>query len=230
MTFILGGQQQWNYDSDVTDRQAQIYFGHTLPNYWFYNTFYINHAVVLDDRATRGGAVVERPGYHFVQLFVGSDNRKNVVLFTNLDYGRSIGDRGYNYDIYETLNIKPRSNISISLGPSFSYSDGVQQYVTTVDDPFATTFYGKRYVFSDRIQRTLAMDTRLDVTFTPNLTLQLYAQPFIASGEYSRFKEFDAPRQIHKTVFGEGKGTVTSTGTGSSKQYTIDPDGPGPAS
>lgn len=229
MVFIVGGQQQYNYDRDVTDTQAHIYFNQTLPNYWYYNAFYIHHPVVLDDRATRGGPVVERPGYHFVQSLVGTDTRKRVALFTELEYGRSIGDRGYSYEISESLYLKPRSNVAISLGPSYSYSDESQQYVTTVDDPLATAFYGKRYVFSDLIQHTLSMDTRLDVTFTPDLTLQIYAQPFISSGAYSRFKEFDAPRQIHKTVYGEGKGTVASSGTGSSKKYTIDPDGAGPA-
>jgi len=229
MTFVLGGQQQYNYDRDKTDEQAQIYFGQTLRNYWNYNTFYIYHPVVLDDRATRGGPVVDRPGYHFWSLFVGSDNRKPVVLQTSLDYGKSIGDHGYSYDISESVNLKPRPNVSISLGPAYSYSNGSQQYVTTVADPVATNFYGSRYVFSDLIQHTLSMDTRLDVTFSPDLTLQLYAQPFIASGAYSAFKEFDAPRQIHKTVYGQGRGTITTTGTGESRVYTIDPDGPGPS-
>jgi len=229
MTFVLGGQQQYNYDRDKTDEQAQIYFGQTLRNYWNYNTFYIYHPVVLDDRATRGGPVVDRPGYHFWSLFVGSDNRKPVVLQTSLHYGKSIGDHGYSYDISESVNLKPRPNVSISLGPAYSYSNGSQQYVTTVADPVATNFYGSRYVFSDLIQHTLSMDTRLDVTFSPDLTLQLYAQPFIASGAYSAFKEFDAPRQIHKTVYGQGRGTITTTGTGESRVYTIDPDGPGPS-
>jgi hypothetical protein len=230
MTFVLGGQQQYNYDRDKTDEQAQVYFGQTLTNYWFYNSFYIYHPVVMDDRATRGGPVVQRPGYHFWSLFVGSDNRKPVVLQTSIDYGLSIGDHGYSYDIFESLNLKPSSNVSISLGPGYSYSNGSQQYVTTVDDPVATSFYGKRYVFSDLVQHTLSMETRLDVTFSPDLTLQLYAQPFISSGAYSAFNEFDAPRQIHKTVYGEGRGTVAVTGTGGSRVYTIDPDGPGPSS
>jgi hypothetical protein len=230
MDFFTGGQQQYNYDGDVTDRQAQVFFDQTLSNYWFYNTFYIYHPALLDDRATRGGPVVKRPGYHYFAVFVGTDNRKPVVAQTNLDYGRSIGERGYSYNVYETVNIKPRPNVSISLGPGYSYSSGYQQYVTTIDDPVATNFYGKRYVFSNLVQHTLSMDTRLDVTFTPDLTLQLYAQPFIASGEYSGFKEFDAPRQIHKTVYGEGKGTISSTGTGGSLVYTIDADGAGPSS
>jgi hypothetical protein len=230
MTFLLGGQQQYNYDADRTDAQAQVFFAQTLPNYWFYQTFYIYHPVVLDDRATRGGPVVERPGYHYVYLFVGSDNRKPVAFQTNLDYGRSIGDAGYSYDVNETVTIRPRPNISISLVPAYSYSKGSQQYVTTIDDPFATDFYGKRYVFSNLLQQTVSMETRLDVTFTPDLTLQLYAQPFISSGAYSAFKEFDAPRQIHKTAYGAGKGTISVTGNDASRTYTIDPDGSGPSS
>ena len=37
------------------------------------------------------------------------------------------------------------------------------------------------------------MDTRLNTTFTPNLTLELFAQPFLASGHYTSFKEFAEP-------------------------------------
>ena len=33
-------------------------------------------------------------------------------------------------------------------------------------------------------------------TFTPTLTLQLFAQPFVASGAYSSFREFAAPRTL----------------------------------
>ncbi|MEP6904811.1 MAG: DUF5916 domain-containing protein [Gemmatimonadales bacterium] len=229
MLFIVGGQQQYNYDRDKTDEQAQVFFRQTLKNYWFYNSFYIYHPVVMDDRATRGGPVVQRPGYHFWSLFFGSDTRKPVVLQTNLDYGLTIGDHGFSYDISETVNLKPRSNVAISFGPGYSYSNGAQQYVTTINDITSTNFYGNRYVFSDLIQHTLSMDTRLDVTFSPDLTLQLYAQPFISSGAYSAFKEFDTPRRIHKTVYGEGRGTITTTGTGESRVYTIDPDGPGPS-
>jgi len=230
MAFLFGGQQQYNYDRDLTDRQGQVYFEQSLKNYWGYRTFYIYHPVVLDDRATRGGPVVERPGYHFASLNFNSDNRKAVVLNTNVDYGSSVGEAGHSYDIFENVTLKPRPNVSITFGPGYSYSSGAQQYVTTIEDPFATAFYGKRYVFSDIVQHTLSMDTRLDVTFTPELTLQLYAQPFIASGAYSAFKEFDAPRQLHKTVYGSGKGTIAHTGSGSSLTYTIDPDGAGPSS
>lgn len=229
--FIIGGQQSYNYDRDLTDRQAQIFLGQTFTNYWFAQGFVIHHPATLDDRLTRGGPMVMRTGYNYTQLFVASDNRKPVVAQTSLAYGPNVGDHGYNYEINQTVTLKPKSSVSISLGPGFSYSSGSQQFVRSVVDPTATNFYGTRYVFADIIQKTVSVDTRLDMTFTPALTLQLYAQPFISSGQYSAFKEFDNPRQIHKTVFGPGgKGTISSTGTADSKVYTVDPDGSGPAS
>jgi hypothetical protein len=69
------------------------------------------------------------------------------------------------------------------------------------------------------------------VTFSPGLTLELFAQPFISSAKYARFKEIVAPRSEATVVFGEGAGTVTpiQNGDGEVSRYDIDPDGAGPA-
>ena len=71
----------------------------------------------------------------------------------------------------------------VSLSPSWSDSRALLQYVKSVGDPTAVAFAGRRYVLSTLRQKSLGFDTRLNVTFTPTMTLQLYAQPFIASGE-----------------------------------------------
>ena len=100
-----------------------------------------------------------------------------------------------------------------------------------MEDPTATAFAGNRYVFSSLVQKTLSMDTRLAVTFTPNSSLEMYVQPFIASGDYSDFKEFDAPRQLRKSVYGRDRGTIAPTAgaDGLVTAYTVDPDAAGPA-
>lgn len=227
--FLVGGQQQFNYDGDLTDRQAQIFVQQTFTNYWSNRAFFIYHPVTYDDRLTRGGPVVKARGYRLLHYSFGTDNRKPVVLQASVEGARAIGDRGSNLELDQGIVLKPRSNLKIAFGPSFSVQKGAGQYVKAVVDSTATNFYGTRYVFADIAQRTLSMDTRVDVTFTPALTLQLYAQPFIASGAYSRFKEFDNPRQIHKTEYGAGKGTISATGSGGDKVYTVDPDDSGPA-
>jgi hypothetical protein len=74
------------------------------------------------------------------------------------------------------------------------------------------------------------MDTRLNVTLSPNLTLDLFVQPFISSGDYTDYKEFAAPHQLTKLVYGRDIGTVSTQVVDGSARYTVDPDGAGPAS
>ncbi len=57
----------------------------------------------------------------------------------------------------------------------------------------------------------LSMETRLNVTFSPTLTLDLYAQPLIASGAYDSFREFAAPRSTVLRVYGKDFGSVSRT-------------------
>jgi hypothetical protein len=75
--------------------------------------------------------------------------------------------------------------------------------------------------------KTLSLSTRLNWTFTPDLTLQLFAQPFIASGDYSSYREFAHPRTLDKVVYGEDVGTIAYDEETST--YEVDPDGDGPA-
>jgi hypothetical protein len=97
--------------------------------------------------------------------------------------------------------------------------------VTAVADETADRTFGSRYVFSDLDQTTVSMDTRISWTFTPRLSLQLFVQPFLASGDYTGFKELHEPQEWDWDVYGQEVGTVRATEEG----YVIDPDGEGPA-
>jgi hypothetical protein len=62
------------------------------------------------------------------------------------------------------------------------------------------------------------MDTRLNVTFTPDLSLELFAQPFISSGAYVDFKEYDAPRRLSTSVYGRDVGSIEVAGSGDDRE------------
>jgi hypothetical protein len=100
---------------------------------------------------------------------------------------------------------------------------GTAQFVRRFDDASATHFYGQRAVFADIEQKTLSFNTRLSATFTPTLTLELVAQPFISSGDYSNFKEFVAPRGLAKRSFSDSQLT-TRTDANGNLTYVLDPD------
>ena len=182
----LGGQQQYNFDGDLNDRQVELSTGITLPNYWNAFTFWIHRSSVFDERLTRGGPVVRAPSYnmHFVSL--STDSRKGIVLNAN---GSRIckSDLTCNWDASLGVTWRPATNVTLNLSPSISRNRTTNQYVTAVDDSTATSFYGRRYVFAHLDQRSLSMNTRLNITFTPDLTLDVFAQPLIATGRYDRF-------------------------------------------
>jgi hypothetical protein len=86
------------------------------------------------------------------------------------------------------------------------------------------------------------MSTRVDVTFTPDLTLQAYVQPFAAVADYDplAFKELARPgtrefirygraiRRSDEPIVTSAGSTLCTPRTGS-YCYAYDPDGPGGA-
>ncbi|MDQ2667550.1 MAG: carbohydrate binding family 9 domain-containing protein [Gemmatimonadota bacterium] len=232
LTLLGGGQQQFNYDGDRTDLQSQVFGAIELPSYWNLRAFTIHHPTVFDDRLTRGGPVVKRAGYNFYSGEISTDARQKAVYDISVSSSRGIDANTHGLSVSPGIALKPATNVFVSLSPTFNADEDVAQYVEAVADPTATSFSGTRYVFGFVKSRTLSLDTRINWTFTPDLTLQLYAQPFIASGAYLNFREFAAPRTVQKLVYGADVGTISFVGgaPGSGGTYTVDPDGAGPAS
>ena len=229
LALLAGGQQQFNYDGDRTDLQAQVFGAIELPSYWNIRGFTIHHPTVYDDRLTRGGPVVKRTGYNYFSGEISTDARQKAVYDFSVSGSRGIDARTRSISVSPGIALKPATSVFVSLSPTFNADEDVAQYVETVTDPTATSFYGKRYVFGHVKARTLSLDTRINWTFTPDLTLQLYAQPFIASGAYLTFREFAAPRSVQKLVYGTDVGTIGFAPSAAGGTYTVDPDGAGPA-
>lgn len=228
LTLFGNVEQQWDYDGDVTGHDASAMAQIEFPNYWKAMLFVTRAPGAYSDRLTRGGPLVRQAGARMAQLSLGSDPRQSVSLTSHPRITR--GDDGsFDGTVDLGLTWRPASNVSLSVDPVLESSRATDQYVRAVSDPTATAFYGTRYVFAHLDQRIFSMTTRAAVTFTPALSLQLFAQPLIASGHYTQFEEFAAPRQLHKLVYGQDVGTIQPSGTGSALTYTVDPDGPGAA-
>jgi hypothetical protein len=221
---IAGGQQQYNFDGDRTDLQGRVFAQLTFRNYWTFTTFASHRLATLDDQLTRGGPVVRYPARTGWFAEVETDTRKPLSADVAVQLGWN-AEGARDRHLEAGITIRPVSNLSLRLGPMLDRWQSTAQYVTGVPDSTATGFYGTRYVFADLTQRTLGMDVRLNVAFTPTLTLDLYMQPLIASGAYTRFKEFVAPRSMTKQVYGTDIGTISRDAGG----YVVDPDGSGDA-
>ncbi len=223
----FGGATQYDYDGDRTETEIQGFLWVELPNYWNVRAIGIHDVPSYDDRLTRGGPVVKRAGYDVGSLEVSTDARRKAVFDFTVQAVRGVGAPTRSLTLEPGVALKPAANVFIQLSPSWSRDEDAAQYVTAVTDPTATAFGGTRYVFGFIHTRTVSLDTRVNWTFTPDLTLQLFAQPFIASGRYSSFREFAAPRALEKREYGTEIGTIERDAATST--YRVDPDAGGPA-
>ncbi|MFC1726097.1 DUF5916 domain-containing protein [candidate division KSB1 bacterium] len=215
-----------NYDFGGTKLTEGYYFisrGQFL-NYWGYNTIVGRYTKSYNTIATRGGPTIVEPPFWFTRTSFSTDNRKKFVLESGVNIFE-LGDGGYQRAGFLSLRWKPKSSINLSVSPEFERTNVAFQYVTQVEDPTKEETFGKRYVFGELFQKTLYSTIRMDWTFTPKLTLQAYLQPFIANGDYTEFKEFAEPGTFNFDKYGDEKSTIKYE----EGEYTVDPDGTGPA-
>jgi hypothetical protein len=203
-----------------------------LTSFWNLSAGMAYNPYSYDVRATRGGPAMLNPiGREYFANFT-SDTRKKIVLSAQTD--AYIGGGGEQISTSLSVEYKPAPHITVSIGPGLTRYMSAAQWVNDsqnpITDPLATVTHGKRYLFADIDQTTLSTDIRLNWTFTPQLSLQLFMQPFISSADYRNFKEFLKPGSFEFRSFGSGGSTVAETRTASGgAQYTLDPDGSGPA-
>ena len=216
--------QAYNFGGTSILRSANVGSNFTLNNFWTLGLYGGGNTQYYSDRFTRGGPEALVPSGWNGGFDVGSDSRRKLIYGFGFSYSRDESG-GTSPSGYVNLDMRPTTSLRIRFNPNISGGKSTGQFVRSVADPLATNTFGRRYVFADLHQTTLAMDTRVEWTFTPTLSLQMYAQPFVASGRYENFKEFETPRKYDFAVYGKDRGTIQS-GAGA---YTVDPDGTGPA-
>ena len=142
---------------------------------------------------------------------VRTDPRDDVTLGVTVDVEDS-GRAGSALDASAALELRPSPGWEIRAGPAYALRTDRAQYVTAADVvPYAPTF-GRRYLFADVRREELGMEARLDVAFTPDLGLQVYAQPLLSSADFRAYKQLERPGSFAFLRFEEGGAVVDADG------------------
>jgi hypothetical protein len=179
----------WNFDGDRLNAGENINAHGIFANNWQTGAGYNWNQMGLDDRVARGGPAVLFEGFHSLWHYVTSDNRRLVMFNYFGVYGAD--GRGSRFrELNPEVTLRPAPALSLTTGIRVNRNVNDSQWVGAVTD--ATT----HYVFGHLDQTTLALTGRVNYTMTRNLSLQLYAQPFVSAGDYTRFKQTVAPRAV----------------------------------
>jgi hypothetical protein len=217
----------WVMTNGAGDRVGNTLFAGSdwrLRNYWRYilNVGYTFRN--LSDRLTRGGPLALYPADRRLYTELQTDERRPLGAAGGL-FLKDAGEGGRERMAWARLTLRGSPRWNLSVGPQLTRLRQGAQYVAAVDDALAAETFGRRYVFATLDQTTLGLETRLNWTFTPKLTLQLFAQPFVTAAHFDGYKELAAPRGFAFAVYGRDRGTIAEVAQG----WEIDPDGAGPA-
>ena len=83
---------------------------------------------------------------------------------------------------------RPFNALSITFEPEVTGINKTLQYVSTTDFNNQS-----RYLFGEIDQKIVSFTFRLNYTFTPELSLEFYGQPFVSAGSYGEFKRITDP-------------------------------------
>jgi hypothetical protein len=161
-----------------------------LASYWSMRAGFHVEAGGWDVMALRGGPALRSNTRWSGAASVSSDSRKDVRVDLGMNGSRDFVADAMQFSLNAGTTIQARSNIDLFVGLDWMQRTDPLQYITQVDDTAGDT----HYVFGTIQQTIAALTTRINWTFSPRLSLQVYAQPFIAAGNYSELKDLDNPR------------------------------------
>jgi len=177
----------WNFDGDVRTRGGNVNTTVMFPSQWTATAGLGMEGRVVDDRSARGGPAFTSKRQLNGWASLRSDNRKalGVLLFDQWTRDES-GSTSNLICVQATW--RPTAFLNVAAGTDITNVDENTQWVKKVLDQGST-----RYVFGHLGQTTVQLTARVNYTITPNLTLQLYAEPFVSAGAYSAFKSVVRP-------------------------------------
>jgi opacity protein-like surface antigen len=209
----------WNFDGNRLRNSLEIGGNVTLRSFWRFGLELDLVPRGLSDTQTRGGPLMGTPAQWGMSANVNSDfsRRTGFHLF---GFFRVDEQDGWFWNLGGGIESKPTGNWQIGLFPRYERSSDARQYVDTIDDgPEAT--YGERYVFGRIDRSTLSAQLRISYGFTPNLSLEGYAEPFSATGTYSEYGELPEPRSLDLRYYGTDGTTITESEGEAPREITV---------
>ena len=216
--FNTGGE--WNFGGDRQFYTTRLDAELTWKNYWTTGlTFWVDYRS-QNHSLTRGGPSMGTPQSWVTIASLANSFAATTRWNARVFYGKDeLG--GETYRLSGGLSLRPGPRWQLSVNPNYLRAIDPRQYVDTYGGGSSAT-YGGRYVFAFIDQSTLAAQLRLNYIFSPDLTLELYAEPFASSGRYYGFGELEAARSRDLRVYGTDGTTIAREADGS---YTVTDNG-----
>ena len=161
----------------------------TLLNQWSFGLDLSKKLPGYDDFDTRGGYIIEDPGTLSLSSWISPKPGKKVNQQFSIFGGKDDYASKW-HGLSYSLELSPREHYSISISPDYAWNYDESQWVDNLsvphDDWVTWDYIGS--VYGKLTSQTISLGIRMNYSFTPDMSLQLFTQPFIAIGKYDSYR------------------------------------------
>jgi hypothetical protein len=181
--------QYWTSDGLPQERAYNMNTHITLKNNWGLHMGGTLGQLgkTYDDRAARGGPAVRQDHYIAPWMFINGDDRKPIVTYMGVNYFRGDGGRSSSINLSPEIDYKVLGKFSSVLAVNWSHNITDNQFYGRFNDAL-----GQHYTFAHLDQHTISVTGRFNYTFTPDISLQTYLQPFVSKGTYTNVRQLSS--------------------------------------
>ena len=209
---ILAMGNSWNFEGIKKATSLQLASNINFINRSSLNAYIKYYTDGISDTKTRGGPLMAIPQTIESNIAYSSDWTRELTWSGSLYYvADKLKAHKFNTDASLAYN---RGRVRTQLTLSYRNINDPLQYVTTKNRTDQSITYGNRYIFGIINREEFATALRFDYAFTPDLTLELYAEPFISVGEYTGYSELKAARSYELLTYGTEGTTITKNDDG----------------
>jgi hypothetical protein len=174
-----------NWAPDYLHAGGNYNFNATFRNWWGMSTGGGWEQMHRQPNLLRGGPSVRGVDSINTWASMWSDPGKRVRVNVDTNSWLAPAAASWEVGLSGAVTVQARSNLGFSIGPFMRLRADDLQYVDEVADGAGDP----HYLLARINQRVAGLTLRVNYTLSPRLSLQVYAQPFLASGAYGDYKE-----------------------------------------
>ncbi len=176
-------EDEWDFGGLPTRSQTAIDGSGVFVNKW-QASVHLRYQDVVDTRMLRGGPALRWHEILTAMAHAQSDPSRRLSGSVFGEYSRARDDDSRYQELGPSLVLRLSNRLSLSGSVSYvSLLDELQYAATTEPGD------GPRWVLARIDQDTWSFTFRVNLSLTPDLTLQYYGSPFIGTGRYTEFKK-----------------------------------------
>ena len=183
---------QWSLWTFGWDRRAlggNVNTNFTFRNYWNGWMGFNRQLRGMSPTQLRGGPGIKTPSAWNGWMGFETDSRRLFRGSASGWFYREDETGSLSSGLQSRLSWRPTANIDLSVAPRVNWNRDEWQYLASPE-----VLNDTEYLFGRLHQTTTALTFRSNVTVSTDLSLQLYAEPFVSSGRFAGYRKVVDPQ------------------------------------